>query len=231
MSRLAPPAHAWRPWRLYTTSVEMVLANNYDGKGTEEEPFLVDWLADDPENPQVWPGFVRWLQLSLIGFATLSLTAASSAYGAAQPDLESEFHVSGEVTLLGISLFVLGFGAGPLIWSPLSDIYGRRTMYIFSFGMLTLWTSVTIASQNIASVLVFRFLAGFFGGVPLSSAGASVADMFPLRQRGIAIAVFVSTAFLGPAVGPITGGFIAERRDGVGSKDTLASSAVRLPWR
>lgn len=171
----------------------------------------MDWLAEDPENPQSWPGFPRWLQLSLIGFATLSLTAASSAYGAAQPDLERQFHVSGEVTLLGISLFVIGFGAGPLVWSPLSDIYGRRTMYIFSFAMLTLWTSVTVAAQNIASVLVFRFLSGFFGGVPLSSAGASVADLFPISQRGIALAVFTSTAFLGPAVGPITGGFIAQK--------------------
>jgi hypothetical protein len=103
MSRRTSRSTSWRPWRLYCIPVEVLVTHNYDGNGTEEEPFLVDWLPEDPENPQSWPGFTRWLQLSLIGFATLSLTAGSSAYGEGQPDLERQFHVSGEVTLLGIS--------------------------------------------------------------------------------------------------------------------------------
>jgi MFS family permease len=48
----------------------------------------------------------------------------------------------------------------------------------------------------------------------LSSAGASFADIFPVSDRGVALAVFISTAFVGPAVGPITGGFIAEKGGG-----------------
>ncbi|RSH85442.1 hypothetical protein EHS25_004838 [Saitozyma podzolica] len=107
------------------TPVEVLVTHKYDGNGTEEEPFLVDC------------GLQRWLQLSLIGFATLSLTAGSSAYGEGQQDLQRQFHVGGEVTLLGISL-----------------------------------------------------------------------------DRGVALAVFISTAFVGPAVGPVTGGLIAEMGDG-----------------
>lgn len=51
--------------------------------------------------------------------------------------------------------------------------------------MLTMWTAVTCASQNIAQVLVFRCLSGLFGSSPLSNAGGTIADVLDQKQRGI----------------------------------------------
>lgn len=43
-----------------------------------------------------------------------------------------QFHVSKEVAILGVSLFVLGLGLGPLVAGPMSEIYGRNMVYRWS---------------------------------------------------------------------------------------------------
>lgn len=57
-------------------------------------------------------------------------------------------------------------------------------------------------------ILVFRFLAGFFGSSPLSNAGGVISDVLDANQRGLGMALFAAAPFLGPALGPITGGFL-----------------------
>ena len=71
-----------------------------------------------------------------------------------------------------------------------------------------MWQGVTIASPNMASLIVFRFLSGFFGSSPLVNTGGTLADMFNAKERGLAMAIFASAPFLGPALGPIPGGFL-----------------------
>ncbi len=56
-----------------------------------------------------------------------------------------------------------------------------------------------------------RFLAGAFGSSPLTNVGAVVADIWPIRQRGLALVAFSSAPLLGPVIGPIIGGFHGEK--------------------
>ena len=65
-------------------------------------------------------------------------------------------------------------------------------------------------AQNIGQQLVFRFLAGFFGSTPLTCAGGSISDLWTPMERVFAFPVFANAAFLGPVIGPVIGGFIAQ---------------------
>lgn len=56
-----------------------------------------------------------------------------------------------------------------------------------------------------------RFFAGMFGSSPLTNAGGVVADIWPARQRGLALVAFSSAPLFGPVLGPIIGGFIGEK--------------------
>lgn len=96
------------------------------------------------------------------------------------------------------------------LWAPASEVMGRRWIYIGTYAMLTLWQAVTCASQNGGSILVFRALAGFFGSSPLANAGGTLADVLDGKQMGIGMAFFSVAPFLGPAIGPITGGFLGD---------------------
>lgn len=65
-------------------------------------------------------------------------------------------------------------------------------------------------SQNIATLLITRFWGGFFGVAPLTIAGGIIADMWSAEGRGPATSLFAASTFLGPVLGPIVGGFVAE---------------------
>jgi MFS family permease len=61
-----------------------------------------------------------------------------------------------------------------------------------------------------AQMLVFRFLSGLGGSAPLAIGGGILADCFHPEQRGKAIGIYSLAPLIGPAAGPIAGGFIAE---------------------
>lgn len=199
------------PYRLYTTPFSQILEHRYHGSGTRDDPYLVEWLPKDAENPQTWSQVYKWAQTIQVAIATLSVALASSAYSGAVESIQQQFHPSKQIIVtLGVSLFVLGFAFGPLFWAPFSEVVGRRNLFIFTYAVFTMWQAVSVASPNIESLLVFRFLAGFFGSSPLVNTGGTLADMFGAKQRGLAMAIFASAPFLGPALGPIIGGFLGE---------------------
>jgi MFS family permease len=46
--------------------------------------------------------------------------------------LQKSFHISEEVAILTVSLYVLGLGVGPLFLGPTSEFVGRRIVYLWS---------------------------------------------------------------------------------------------------
>lgn len=79
-----------------------------------------------------------------------------------------------------------------------------------SFGFLTLWSGAAAGANGIATLIVFRFLAGLFGSSPLTNSGGVIADMFDSRQRALALSLFAAAPFLGPVIGPIVGGYVGQ---------------------
>lgn len=111
------------------------------------------------------------------------------------------FNIGDEVATLGISLFVLGFAIGPLLWAPMSELYGRQLLFFGTYAMLTAFNAGAAGSKNIQTLLILRFFAGAFGSSPLTNAGGVIADMFPASERGLAMSIFAAAPFLGPTIG------------------------------
>lgn len=135
-------------------------------------------------------------------------TAASSIYTATYDQMESSFGESRIVSVLGLSLFVLGIAFGPLCFSPLSEIYGRRPIYLVAWAMYVIWIIPQAVSRNIQTVLVGRFLCGFSGSTFLAVSGGTVGDLFAKHELQYPMAIFSVSPFIGPCLGPILGGFI-----------------------
>ncbi|RSH91273.1 hypothetical protein EHS25_009572 [Saitozyma podzolica] len=200
-----------RPWRLRVTPGDRILNHPYAGEGTDEKPFVVGWLPDDVENPMSFRYSYKWIATMIGAVAVLAVTMASSMLSAALFDIEREF--PGKTTqeyILVTSIFVLSFVVGPLLWAPCSEIFGRRKMFIFTYLPFTAFNAGVCGAKSLEVLLVLRFFAGMFGSSPLTSAGGVIADMFPADQRGLAMGIFAAAPFLGPAIGPVAGGFLAE---------------------
>ncbi|ODO08297.1 multidrug transporter [Cryptococcus wingfieldii CBS 7118] len=183
----------------------------FPGTGTFSNPFIVDYLPSDPLNPYNWPKTKRWGVTMLIGVTALCPPFASVSYSATLGDVVDDFGISRELATAGISLFIAGFGFGPLIWAPLSEIYGRVPAFLFSYPIFTLFNLGTALSHSTAPLMVTRFWAGFFGGVTLTNSGAQIGDMWAVWERAVATSIFALAPFLGPVAGPIVGGYVAEK--------------------
>jgi hypothetical protein len=101
---------------------DAVLNHAYPGQGTPESPYVVDFLPQDGSNPMLYSRTKKWAITMLQALATLAVAFVSTAYSGGVSEIIRYFHVSTIVAILGVSLFVLGFAIGPLLWAPLSGM-------------------------------------------------------------------------------------------------------------
>ncbi|RDW83403.1 MFS general substrate transporter-56 [Coleophoma crateriformis] len=200
-------------WALVSDQVHItpdVLNHKYRGSGTEEDPFVVEYIPGDRRNPMLFSKVKKWIITLLVAMATLAVAFVSAAYSGGVEEIIASFDISQEIATLGISLYVLGFAIGPLLWAPLSELYGRQILFFCTYAALTAFNAGAAGAKNITTLLVMRFFAGAFGSSPLTNAGGVIADMFNANERGVAISLFAVAPFLGPTIGPIVGGFLGE---------------------
>ncbi|KAI9494083.1 major facilitator superfamily domain-containing protein [Zychaea mexicana] len=187
-------------------------SNSYPS--TSSSPTIVsefgedEWEADDPANPYNWSKLYRWVHTLIVSSLVISVAFGSSVISGDQGGVMSEFNVSSTVTALQVSLMVCGFGVGPILWSPLSETIGRKPVYIIAIGIYVIFNIPCALAPNIGTILVCRFIAGFFASVVLTLAGGSISDIFKAEERGAAIAYFAAAPYAGPVLGPIVGGWV-----------------------
>jgi len=175
----------------------------------ENVRYTVQWDEDEPENPRNWKAGKKWLMVMITSMTAVMVTCTSSIYTSTYLQLEEEFGVSEIVCTLGLSLFVIGLGIGPMLIGPLSELHGRRPVYIVSLTFFLIFIIPCAAAQNIQTLLIGRFLNGFAGSAFLTVAGGMVGDMFTKRTLSTPMLVFTASPFVGPEVGPILGGVIS----------------------
>ncbi|KAL9092347.1 MAG: hypothetical protein Q9165_004521 [Trypethelium subeluteriae] len=172
---------------------------------------LVDFDGpDDPYRPLNWPYRKKVITTVLYGFTTMGATWASSVFSPAINQVSHDFHVGTEVSLLGISLLLFGFGIGPLIWAPLSEVYGRKPAVLTPYFVSAVFSFGTATAKDIQTVLITRFFAGVFGSAPVTNTGGVLADIWAPEQRGAAIVGYAMAVVGGPVLGPIVGGAVVQ---------------------
>ena len=179
-------------------------------KEPQLDPFLVQWDGkDDQENVQTQKSlFVRWLYALIISMCSIVLTSTSSIYSMAMEPVGEQFHKSHTVTSIGICFFLLGMGWGPVFLAPISEFHGRRIVYIFSFLFMIPFQLMTGFANNMATLLIGRFLAGFAGSAFMGVASGSFSDLFNKDEIMLPVMMYTLTPFMGPGLGPLIGGFI-----------------------
>lgn len=109
---------------------------------------------DDPDRPTNWPFRKKLSTTILFGLSTCWAMFASTTYSAAITQIENAFQVNSEVSNAGVSLVMFGFAFGPMLWGPLSEVYGRKwTTVIVRIGMTVIFLSSTILTADSTALL------------------------------------------------------------------------------
>ena len=119
------------------------------------------------------------------------------------PDIEgvlADFNVtSPAISSLAVTIFLLGLALGPMFFSSMGEVFGRLPVYHTANIVFIAFMVGNALSKNIAQLMVFRFLSGCAGGLPLAMGGGTIADLTIPAERGLATALFS----LGPLAGPV----------------------------
>ena len=129
----------------------------------QHQTTLVDWNGpSDPSNPQNWPQSHKILVTVLLCVYTFAVYVGSSIYTSSQQAVMDKFDVSHVAASLGIALYVLGYGIGCLLFSPLSEVpaIGRNPPYAISGFFFIILCIPTALVDNFAGLMVLRFLLG-----------------------------------------------------------------------
>lgn len=183
---------------------------------SEKDTSLVTWDGpDDPMNPKNWSRQRKWAATITVSLFTFISPVSSSMIAPALFDIATEFgeDPNSSTIPLALSVFVLGFAIGPLFIGPMSELFGRRIVLQISNLFYFAFNLGCGFAQNTPQLIAFRFLSGLGGSAPLGIGGGVLGDLWMPQERGRAMALYSLMPLLGPAIGPIAGGFIAEYSD------------------
>ncbi|KAF2274867.1 putative MFS multidrug transporter [Westerdykella ornata] len=169
---------------------------------------LVTFTINDPENPKNWSKAYKWWCTMVVAVTCFVVAFDSSVITPGLEGVSEEFDVSREVALLTITVFVVGFGVGPMVFAPLSEVVGRRIIYGTTLLLAVIFTIPGAVAQNIGTLLVTRCLAGISFSAPMTLVGGTLADLWKNEERGVPMAAFSAAPFIGPALGPLIGGYL-----------------------
>ncbi|KAK8190222.1 MFS multidrug transporter-like protein [Phyllosticta capitalensis] len=178
----------------------------------KKDPNLVTFSGpDDPAISKNWSMKRRWAATLIVSSFTFISPVSSSMVAPALTSIAKDLNITTEIEQqLSLSIFVLAYAIGPLFLGPLSEIYGRVPVLQLANAFYLAWNLGCGFAQTKGQMIAFRFLSGLGGSAPLAIGGGVLSDMFRPEERGKAIAIYSLAPLLGPAVGPIAGGFIAE---------------------
>ena len=192
-----------------------------EAESSEKAPIIVDFDGpDDPENPYNWTIYKKVLFILGIGVMTNSVYMGSAIYTPGIEQMMADLDITRVKATLPMAMFVIGYGIGPMIFSPMSEnaALGRTSIYIvtvFFFFILLIPQCFGPATHSLASLTVLRFITGIFASPALGTGGASASDVVTVPYMPMGIISWAMAGICGPTLGPLVGSAIINRAHGL----------------
>jgi MFS transporter, DHA1 family, multidrug resistance protein len=147
--------------------------------------------------------------LRLLPILNLLCGITIDLYAPSLPQIQHFYSISQAAAKNTITITILGFACGQLIFGFLSDHYGRRTTLKFSLLMYILSSLGIIFFKNAYILFLGRFLQGVACGSFAVNSRAIAVDNFKSHDLKIAIIYLSLACGIGPIIAPYIGGFLA----------------------
>ena len=133
---------------------------------------IVEFVPNDEKNPKNLSITTKWVYTGVLGFMCF-VVALGSAIVTGDLERPAEyFGVSQEVIILAsVTVFVIGFGVGPLLFAPMSEEVGRKPIYATTLAIAVVFIVPCGAAKNIGTLLVCRLIDGIAFSAPMTLIG------------------------------------------------------------
>jgi EmrB/QacA subfamily drug resistance transporter len=147
----------------------------------------------------------RKLIFAIVSIGLFMASVDQTIVATALPAIEKELHATINWSGWTISIYALGQVIAMPMAGKISDMYGRKKVFMISAAVFTLASLCCGFAPNIAVLLLARFIQALGGGAFMPSATGIVSDHFG-EQRDRAVGMFTSIFPIGGIIGPILGG-------------------------
>ena len=137
--------------------------------------------------------------------AALDQTIVSTA----TPRIIADLGGFDKYTWITTGYMVASTTAAPIV-GKLSDIYGRKWIFIGSVFVFMVGSVLCGFSANMTQLIIFRIIQGIGGGTIMAVTFISIADLFPPSDRGKYIGLLAACFGLASVIGPTLGGFLTD---------------------
>ncbi|TGJ84694.1 hypothetical protein E0Z10_g4071 [Xylaria hypoxylon] len=187
--------------------IQIQTATSVGSSISRPSEFEVDFGDDD--NPREWPFWLRAWMTFVISYCTWIVVLYSTAYTSSIPGLMEEFDVHNQTVLtLGVTTYLIGLGVGSLIWAPVSELYGRKRVYIVCMTIFTLLIIPACLATSLTEIFVVRFFGALFGAALIANSAGTVVDISTEETRALVLSLWSIAPLNGPVTGPVIGGFV-----------------------
>ena len=128
--------------------------------------------------------------------------------GPALPAIQNQFSLQERSLSWIFSVYVLFNLVGTPLMAKLSDLFGRRIIYILDVTLFAAGSLIVAVSPVFWVVLLGRGIQGFGAGGIFPVASAVIGDTFPVEKRGSALGLIGAVFGIAFILGPILGGII-----------------------
>ncbi|KAL5363400.1 major facilitator superfamily domain-containing protein [Aspergillus floccosus] len=186
------------------------------GRVNEEKPHTAEHngLKIHPQptsdllDPLNWSRLQKHTILGIVMLKYFLFTYITTTTVPSFPEIQTQFDISYSQVNWTVAIPALGLSVGPLFWSSLSDIYGRRVIFIMGTIIALVSTVGAAVADTYGGYMAARFFQGF-GVSPGSTVGMAVVnDLFFDYQRGQKLGLWVLAIDSGLLLGPTFGGFL-----------------------
>ncbi len=152
----------------------------------------------------------KWLVAVSIAFGSLMATIDASIVNVALPNIRGELGASiQEITWISTAYMVAMVLVMPLT-GFLGGFFGQKRLYLLSMMVFVTASALCGTARSLTTMVFFRIIQGMGGGALQPTQQAILRQTFPLHEQGMAMAMFAMVVMIGPAVGPVLGGWITD---------------------
>jgi MFS family permease len=163
------------------------------------------------DSPFEWSNSRKNTIMFLSCCATFCTAYSAGSYSIASGPLRAKWGLSQVTFNLGVTTWATGFAFSPMFLAPLSEINGRRPIFLAS-GLMFFAAQIGCAlTDSYAGMLVARFFVGAGGSTFATIVGGVVSDIYHADRRNTPMALYSGSALAGTGFGPLLSGFIVDR--------------------
>ena len=170
--------------------------------------------ALEPVDPNAVPvveyGWRRIVIVVAVMMAALLETLDSTIVNVALPTIEGNIGASIDEGIWIITGYIISNVVSIPLNPFLIRLFGRRNYFATCIAGFTIVSVACSSSHSLGMLVFFRLLQGAFGGGLIATSQGVMRDTFPPQAIGASSALFAIALLLGPALGPIAGGYLTD---------------------